>query len=374
MAQDYYSTLGIPKTASAEEIKRAYRKLAHQYHPDKGEKGDAEKFKEVSEAYQVLSDPSKRSQYDQFGSAYNGARGQGGGPQGFSGFDFSQSMGGFEDAFDIFSDIFGGGAQSRSSRRERGVDLEMELYLSFEEAVFGVEREIQIEKKDTCLKCQGSGAEPGTKISTCPKCHGAGQIRTSRRTIFGQMSQVSTCDVCEGSGKTAETPCSECAGSGTKRRLKKLQIKIPAGVEDGQRIRVSGEGEVGYRGSAAGDLYIRLHVKSHKFFKREGEHIYSEIPISFYQAALGTKVMTETVDGEVELKIPGGTQSGKVFRLKDRGAAILNGSGRGDHFVTVRVVTPTKLNKKEKDYFKKMAEDKGEAVDIDDSLWAKFTG
>jgi molecular chaperone DnaJ len=222
MAADYYTTLGISKTASGDDIKRAYRKLAHQYHPDKGEKGNAEKFKEVSEAYQVLSDPSKRSQYDQFGQAYNGARGQGG-AQGFGGFDFSGfsgGTGGFEDAFDIFSDIFGGGQRQQQSRRERGVDLEMELYLTFEEAVFGVEREVQIEKKDTCPKCEGSGAEPGSKISTCPKCHGAGQIRTSRRTIFGQLASVATCDRCEGSGKTAETPCKECNGSGAKRRLK----------------------------------------------------------------------------------------------------------------------------------------------------------
>jgi molecular chaperone DnaJ len=376
MAQDFYQTLGVGKSASADDIKRAYRKLAHQYHPDKGENGNAEKFKEVSEAYQVLSDPSKRSQYDQFGSAYTGARGQGGGAQGFGGFDFSGfagQAGGFEDAFDIFSDIFSGGTQTRQSRREKGVDLEMELYLTFEEAVFGVEKEIQIEKKDTCPHCTGSGAEPGSKITTCPKCHGAGQIRTTRRTIFGQMASVSTCDRCEGTGKTAENPCKECAGTGAKRRLKTLQVKIPAGVEDGQRIRISGEGEVGYRGSAAGDLYIRLHVRTHKEFKRQAENIYSEIPVSFYQAALGTKVLVDTVDGKVELKVPAGTQSGKVFRLKGRGAHILNGSGRGDHLVTVKVVTPTKLTKKEKEAFKKIAEDHGESVDIDESLWSKFT-
>ncbi|HEX5429885.1 MAG TPA: molecular chaperone DnaJ [Patescibacteria group bacterium] len=377
---DYYSTLGIPKNASAEDIKRAYRSLAHKYHPDKGDKGDAEKFKQVSEAYQVLSDPSKRSQYDQFGQAYNGARGQGGtgaGP-GFGGFDFSGfgqgGMGGFEDAFDIFSDIFGGGAQAKQSRRERGVDLEMEMYLTFDEAVFGVEREIQIEKKDVCQKCEGSGAEPGTKVTTCPKCHGTGQIRNLRRTIFGQMQSVSTCDRCEGTGKIAETPCKQCSGTGTERRVKTLRVKVPGGVEDGQRIRVGGEGEVGYRGSTPGDLYIRLHVKSHPKLRREGENVYSEIPISFYQAALGAKVMVETVDGEVELKVPAGTQSGKVLRLKGRGAPVLNHSGRGDQFVTVRVVTPTKLTKKEKEAFKKIAEDHGESVDIDENLWSKFTG
>lgn len=379
MAQDYYQTLGINKSASADEIKRAYRKLAHQHHPDKGEKGDAEKFKQVNEAYQVLSDPSKRAQYDQFGQAFNGARGQsnaGFGGQGFGGFDFSGfggGMGGFEDAFDMFSDIFGGGAARQQAGRERGVDLEMELFLTFEEAVFGVEKEVKIEKRDTCPQCDGTGAEPGTKVTTCPKCHGAGQIRTTRRTIFGQMAQVATCDRCEGTGKIAETPCRECSGSGTKRRTKTLQVKIPAGVEDGQRIRISGEGEVGYRGSAPGDLYIRLHVKKHAEFKRQAENIYSEVPISFYQAALGTKVLADTVDGKVELKIPAGTQSGKVFRLKSKGAHILHGSGRGDHFVTVRVVTPTKLSKKEKDALKKLANEHGEETE-DESLWSKFTG
>ena len=379
MAQDYYSTLGVSKSASAEEIKKAYRKLAHQYHPDKGEGGNAEKFKEVSEAYQVLSDPSKRQQYDQFGSAYTGARGQGGNYQGFEGFDFSNfaggfgGQGGFEDAFDIFSDIFGGG-QTRTQARTRGVDLEMELYLTFEEAVFGVEREVQIEKKDRCAKCEGTGAEPGTKINTCPKCHGTGQIRTTRRTIFGQMASATTCDRCDGMGKVAEHPCTQCKGTGTERRVKTLRVKIPAGVADGQRIRIQGEGEVGYRGSAAGDLYIRLHVKDHHTFKREDQNIYTEIPISFYQAALGTKVMADTIDGKVELKIPAGTQSGKVFRLKSKGVPDLNGSGRGDHYITVRVVTPTKLNKTEKELFKKLAEEKGEATDVDEGLWSKIVG
>ena len=376
MAADYYQTLGVSKQASAEDIKRAYRKLAHQYHPDTGN-GDPEKFKQINEAYQVLSDPGKRQQYDQFGTNFNNAGGFR--PGASPGFDFSDFASGFGfggqndfgDAFDIFSDMFGGG--TRTSRRERGVDLEMELTLTFEEAVFGVEREIQIEKKDVCQRCNGAGAEPGTKVDTCPKCHGTGQIRTSRRTIFGSLASVTVCDRCEGTGKIPEKPCAECAGAGTKRRKKTLKVKVPAGVEDGQRIRVSGEGEVGYRGSSSGDLYIRLHVKDHREFKREAENIYSEVPLSFYQAALGAKIMADTVDGKVELKIPAGTQSGKVFRLKAKGAPILNGHGRGDHYVTVRVVTPTKLNKKEKELLKKLADEKGESVDIDDSLWSKFT-
>jgi molecular chaperone DnaJ len=369
---DYYATLGVGKTASPDEIKRAYRKLAHEHHPDKSQ-GNEQKFKEINEAYQVLSDPTKRSQYDRFGTA--GAPGQGFNPQGFGGFDFSQGFGNvdFEDAFDIFSDIFGGGATTtRRARRERGVDLEMDLNLTFDEAIFGVEKEIALEKKDACEHCKGSGAEPGSKILTCPKCHGQGQIRTTHRTIFGQMASVATCDKCEGSGKVPEKICSVCRGFGHVRRVKNLKIKIPAGVEDGQRIRIPNEGEVGYKGSNFGDLYLRLHVASKIGFKREGADVYSEAAISFYQAALGTEIDVPTVDDKVRMKVPAGTQSGKVFRLKGRGAPVLNGSGRGDHFVTVHVVTPTKLNKKEKELFKKLAEEKGEAADIDRGFWSKF--
>jgi molecular chaperone DnaJ len=376
MAQDYYQTLGVAKSASAEDIKRAYRKLAHQHHPDK-DKGNEAKFKEVSEAYQVLSDPTKRQQYDRFGTNFqNAARGQGGGAGGFNaqGFDFNDFAQGFgfdmEDPMDIFSNIFGGSRQR--PRRERGVDLEMELDLTFEEGVFGVEKEIAIEKTDACEHCQGAGAEPGSKISTCPKCHGQGQIRITRQTILGQMATAVTCDQCEGSGKVAEHACKDCHGSGKKRRTKRLKVKIPAGVENGQRIRVSNEGEVGYKGSNFGDLYLHLHVGSNPKFKRDGDTIFSEISISVYQATLGTTVQTDTVDGRVSLKVPAGTQSGKVLRLKGKGANRLNGSGRGDHLVTVRVITPTKLSKKEKELFKQLADEKGESVDVDEGFWEKF--
>ncbi|HYC80031.1 MAG TPA: molecular chaperone DnaJ [Candidatus Binatia bacterium] len=379
MAQDFYQTLGVSKTATPEEIKKAYRRLAHEHHPDKGQ-GDPEKFKQINEAYQVLSDPDKRARYDQFGSAYQQTGRQGGGFGGFdpSNFDFGDfgqygfgGQPGFEDAFDIFSDIFGGG---RRASRQRGIDLEMEINLTFEEAVFGVEKEISIEKKDTCVKCSGSGAEPGSKVTTCPKCHGQGQIRTTRRTILGNMATVSTCDQCRGTGKFPEVACKECRGSGQLRRTKTIKVKIPAGVDDGSRVRVTGEGEVGYRGSNSGDLYLRLNVKNHPTLKREGEHIYSETPISFYQAALGTSVDVKTLDGEVNLKIPSGTQSGKVFRLKGKGVPIVNSSSRGDHYVTIHVVTPTKLSKKEKELFKKLAEEKGETVEVDEGFWSKFVG
>jgi len=383
MAQDYYQTLGVSKTASADEIKRAYRKLAHEHHPDKN-KGNEAKFKEINEAYQVLSNQDKRAKYDQFGHNFQNMGGFGGGAGGFGGFSGGAGQGSawdfsnveFEDAFDIFSDIFGGGgAQTRrQTRRERGVDLEMQLELTFDEAVFGVEKEISLEKKDVCEHCKGEGAEPGSKIQTCPKCHGQGQIRVIRRTILGQMQTATTCDVCEGMGKVPEKACAICGGSGQKRRTKTLKVKIPAGVSDGMRIRISGEGEVGYKGSNFGDLYLRLHVQGKKGLRREGADVYSELPISVYQATLGTTVEVMTVDGQVSMKIPAGTQSGKVFRLKAKGAPVLNSSSRGDHFVTVTVITPTKLTKKEKELFKQLAKEKGEAVDVDESFWDKFKG
>ncbi len=370
MAQDYYQTLGVTKTASADEIKRAYRKLAHEHHPDK-DKGNEAKFKEINEAYQVLSDPDKRSRYDQFGAGFQNAAGFGGaGAQGFGGFDFSNIE--FEDAFDIFSDIFGGSRGNNRARRTRGVDLEMNLNLTFDEAVFGVEKEISIEKIDSCEHCKGSGAEPGSKVSTCPKCHGQGQLKVTRRTILGQMQTTTTCDECQGSGKVAERACHECKGTGQKRRVKTIKIRIPAGVENGQRMRIPNEGEVGYRGSNPGDLYLHLHVEEKKGLRREHANVYSEEVISFYQAALGTTIEVPAVDGPVKVKIPGGTQSGRVFRLKAKGAPVLNSTSRGDHFVTVIVATPTKLSKKEKEFFKKQAADKDEEVDVDESFWSKL--
>lgn len=373
---DYYSTLGLSKSASPEEIKKAYRRLAHEHHPDKGT-NDAQKFKDINEAYQVLSDPDKRAQYDRFGSV--GGRGFPGGAGGFNqgydfdfnNFNFGQQNAGFQDAFDIFSDIFGGQG-GQQARRERGIDLEMNLNLSFEEAVFGVEKEIALEKKDNCARCNGSGAEPGSKVETCQKCHGSGQIKIARRTILGNITSVGTCDRCEGTGKVPEHACQECSGSGQIRRIKNLKVKIPAGVENGSRIRMTGEGEIGYRGSKPGDLYLHLFVSKHSSFKRQGGDIYSEVPLSFYQAALGASVNIPTVHGEMKLKIPSGTQSGKVFRMKGQGAPIINSSSKGDHFVTVHVVTPTKLTKKEREIFKQLAEETGETVEVDESFWDRF--
>lgn len=365
MAQnDYYKELGVEKNASADDIKRAFRKLAGESHPDRG--GNADKFKKVSEAYQVLSDPQKRSQYDQYGQTFDEAQRQGGfgggmggmsgNPfEGFGGFGGAQGGGIEFDIGDIFSDIFGG-TQQRNERRARGVDLEMPLSISFEEAAFGVEKKIDLERKDTCPRCAGNGAEPGTKVVTCPKCHGQGAIRTTKRTIFGAMQSQTTCDRCEGMGKIPETPCTECKGSGVKRMRKTVSVKIPAGIDNGQRIRVSGEGEAGYRGSPTGDLYLNINVSPSREFHREGSDLYRNAQISFVQAALGDTLEVPTIepDGKstVKIKIPNGTPSGKVFRVSGKGVDRLGHSGRGDLFVTVDVHVPEKLSKKQKEYLK----------------------
>jgi molecular chaperone DnaJ len=385
MAKNFYDTLGVSKSASTDEIKRAYRKLAHQYHPDKG-KGNEDKFKEVNEAYQVLSNAEKRGQYDQYGQTFEqaqrngGAGGYGGfGGQGNpfgAGFDFSGfgQGGGVEwDLGDIFGDIFGARDQ-RAQRRTRGIDLEMELTLKFEEAVFGVEKTLELEKKDKCPTCRGDGAEPGTKVITCPKCHGQGQIRTQRRTIFGNIQSSVSCDRCDGMGKVPETPCHTCKGSGVLRQKKTIQVKIPAGIDNGQRIRVSGEGEVGYRDTNPGDLYLVVRVQPHPDFKRDGYSLYRDVPISFAQAALGAKANVQTLDGEIELKIPAGTQSGKVFRVGGKGVPHINSSRRGDLFVTARVIVPNKLTKKESELLQKLAGLEGETVEVNKGFWESIKG
>jgi len=372
MAQDYYNILGVSKSASADDIKRAFRKKAHEFHPDKGN-GNAEKFKEVNEAYQVLSDSAKRSQYDQYGTTFdqaqrNGGAGFGGGNPFGGGFDFGQ--GGVEfDLGDIFGDIFGG-RQQRSERRNRGIDLEMGMELNFEEAVFGVEKQIALEKQDACKTCSGNGAAPGAKIVTCPKCHGQGQIRTTRRTIFGNIASSASCDRCQGMGKIPETACKTCGGSGILRQEKTILVKVPAGIDDGQRIKISGEGEAGYRGSGAGDLFLAVKVMPHKEFKRDGFNLYFELPVSFTQAALGAKLMVKTLDGDIELKIPSGTQAGAQFRIKSKGVPYINNpKSRGDLIITARVVVPKKLSKNEKQLLKQLADERGESVEIDQSLW-----
>lgn len=383
MAKNYYEILGVSRNATKDEIKRAYRRLAQKYHPDKQGQGDEVKFREINQAYEVLSDDAKRAQYDQFGETFEQARAYGwGGFGGFAGFeDLSDFMRGFGENFsrgpysniefnfgDIFSDIFG---SPRESRREQGIDLEMSLEIDFLESVFGTEKQITLDKRDTCPLCQGSGAATGSKVITCPKCHGTGQLKEYRRTILGSLQQIRVCDQCEGSGKIPEKLCSSCRGRGIKKLSKSVEVIVPPGVEDKQRLKLTGEGEVGYKGSGPGDLYLVIRVKPHPEFKRKGFDIQSEVAISFYQAALGTKVEVNTVDGKVVLKVPAGTQSGKMLRLCGKGVPHLDSRERGDHFVTVRVVTPTKLTRKEKELFKKLAEEQGENVDIDEGFWGK---
>jgi len=386
MDKDFYDILGVPKTASEADIKRAFRKKAHEHHPDKN-KGDATKFKQVNEAYQVLSDSEKRKQYDSYGQTFEQAQRNG---EGFSGFNYGQTggnpSGGFSseggspfgggfgqgevefDIGDIFGDIFGGRSE-RASRKNRGIDLEMGLTINFEEAVFGTVRNITLEKRDKCKACNGNGAEKGTKIIICPKCHGQGQILTQRRTIFGTIQSRIACDRCEGQGKIAEKPCKVCKGSGVNRQEKIIEVKIPAGIDDGQRIRIAGEGEAGYRGSAPGDLYLSIRVLPHKEFKRDGFNLYKELPVSFTQAALGTKINLETLEGKIELRIPAGTQPGTVFKVKGKGVPYMNGRGRVDLLVTARVVIPNKLSREEKEALKKIAEKRGEVVEVDNNFW-----
>lgn len=379
MAKDYYDILGVSKGASQDEIKRAFRKKAHEYHPDKNG-GSPEKFKEANEAYQVLSDDSKRKAYDTYGHNWESSFAQGFGGQGrpgygqnpFEGWDFGNfaGQGGIEfDLGDIFGDMFGG-RRERASRRNKGIDLEMNLSVAFEEAVFGAEKQITLEKRDNCKPCKGTGAEDGGKTITCPKCHGQGQIRTQRRTIFGTIASSTTCDNCEGVGKIPEVACKICGGAGSLRQEKTLSVKVPAGIGDGQSIRIAGEGEAGYRGSSAGDLYLRIRVQSHNDFVRDGINLYKELPISFTQAALGTKLIVETLDGKIELKIPAGTQSGAQFRVKNKGVPHIQNPGkRGDLIITERVIIPKKLSKKEKQLLHQLAEERGEVVEIDENFW-----
>ena len=381
MANNYYDILGVSKSASADEIKRAFRKKAHEHHPDKGA-GNEVKFKEVNEAYQVLSDTQKRGQYDQYGQTFDQAQRNGGGYQqggnpfggGFG--DFSAGggspfggSGGVEfDLGDIFSDIFGS-QQQRTERRSRGIDLEMAITIEFKEAVFGVKKNISLEKKDACKTCSGSGAKQGTKISTCSKCHGAGQIRTTRRTIFGNVASAVVCDDCEGTGKKPEHPCGECGGSGVKRQEKTIEVQIPAGIDNGQRIRIQGEGEAGYRGTKPGDLFLVIKVKESKDFIRDGFNLHKELPVSFTQASLGANIILKTLDGDIELKIPAGTQAGTVLKVKGRGVPHLNSSGRGDLLIVARVIVPQKLSKKEKVLLKQLADERGETVSVDEGFW-----
>ena len=358
--RDYYEVLGVSKTATQDELKKAYRKLARKYHPDlnKDNEEAAEKFKECNEAYSVLSDDQKRAQYDQFGHAAfeNGGMGGGGGFGGAGGFGgFGGS--GMEDIFDMFFGGQGGrGGNRAKSGPQRGADLRFDLEITFEEAAFGLEKEINLYRDETCDHCHGEGAEPGSKVESCPECNGTGYVRFTQNTMFGQMVNERPCSRCKGEGKIISEPCKECRGKGTVKRNKKLKVKIPAGVDNGSRLRVSGEGEAGAKGGPSGDLYVYLYVKPHKFFERDGTTVLCEVPINIVQATLGADIKVPTLDGQVTMKVPEGTQPGKILRLKGKGIPSLRGSGRGDQLVRIKVVVPTKLSDKQKDALRKFAD------------------
>jgi molecular chaperone DnaJ len=345
--RDYYEILGIGKSASADEIKKAFRRLAVKYHPDK-QGGDEAKFKEANEAYEVLSNPDKRQRYDQFGHA--GVGGNGGGAGGSGGFGQGQNINfdfGDLGLGDIFGSFFGGG--QRSQRARRGQDVAVDLVLTFEEAVFGEQKEVALELEDTCKHCKGAGAEPGFSTKTCSTCRGAGQLNRAVNTIFGQINQTVTCDTCRGSGKVPEKPCSVCRGRGVQRQREVLKLKIPAGIDDGATIRLNGRGEA-IQGGEKGDLYVNIRVKPHKKFTREGQLILSTETADMVTAALGGEIDIDTVDGPLTMKIPAGTQSGTDFKLSGHGVpSIRSGGSRGAHIVTIHVATPTKLTKRQKE-------------------------
>lgn len=360
--RDYYEVLGLKKGASDDEIKRAFRKMAMKYHPDKnpGDKQAEEKFKEVNEAYSVLSDADKKSKYDRFGFAgVDPNQGFGGGAGGFGGFS---GFGGFEDIFDMFGGAFGGGfggSSRRANQPRKGRDLQKQVVITFEEAAFGCTKKIDITKYVSCPTCKGEGTKPGTQKRVCPKCNGTGQVTTVQKTPFGAFQSVGTCDQCGGTGKIIDTPCTDCKGNGRTRKQVTLSIDIPAGVDNESVIPIHGQGEPGYNGGPAGDLYIVLEVKPHKMFKRSGADLYLDIPISFDQAALGAEIIVPTLSGKVKYKIPAGTQPGTRFRLKDKGIKMIKREAYGDLYVTVNLEVPTKLNGKQK----KAIEEMGKVVD-----------
>lgn len=341
---EYYDRLGVSKDASQDEIKRAYRKMSKKYHPDiNKEPGAEEKYKEVQEAYETLSDDQKRAAYDQYGpDGANGFGGQGG----FGGFDGGAGFGGFED---IFSSFFGGGATRNPNAPRQGDDLQYRVNLTFEEAVFGAEKEVHYNREATCKTCSGSGTKPGTSPVTCGRCHGQGVINVDTQTPLGVMRRQVTCDVCHGTGQEIKDPCQTCHGTGHEKQSHKVSVKIPAGVETGQQIRLAGQGEAGFNGGPYGDLFVIINVNPSDKFTRDGSTIYYTLNISFVQAALGDTVEVPTVHGNVEMTIPAGTQTGKTFRLKGKGAPRLRGGSQGDQHVTVKIVTPTKLNDAQKE-------------------------
>jgi molecular chaperone DnaJ len=353
--RDYYEVLGVDRTATQDEIKKAYRQKARQFHPDVSDASDAEtRFKEINEAYEILSDPEKRATFDRFGHTVPGGMG--------FGFDF-----GFRDPFEIFEEVFGRGFGFRTSTQRgprRGADLRYDLTLTFEEAVFGVEKEIEVTRYETCPKCRGSGAEPGTSPVRCAECNGTGQVRRVQRSILGSFVNVTTCPTCQGEGETIPIPCLNCKGEKRVYASRKLSVTVPPGVDHGTQIRLAGEGEMGSRGGSSGNLYVVLTVEPHPIFQRRGDDILLELQVNVAQAALGAEVKVPTLEGDEEISIAPGTQSGAVVRLRNRGVPHLRHNGRGDQLVLVRVATPTKLSREQKKLFQEL----GKTLDPE-ALW-----
>jgi len=359
--RDFYEVLGVKKDASEADLKKAFRQMAKKYHPDvnPGDKTAEANFKEVNEAYDILSDPQKRSRYDQFGHAGidpNASAGPFGG--GFGGMDI--------DITDIFDSFFGGGFGGRSSRSknapQRGADLKQRVELTFEEAAFGAEKELNINRREKCPKCGGSGASDSVGPIVCPACKGSGQTQAKQNTPFGQFSTIKTCESCGGEGRIIANPCAHCSGSGTIRKSSRVSVKIPGGIDNGQSVSLRGEGEPGQRGGPNGDLYVTVSVKRHPLFTRDGADVVCEVPITFAQAALGSEIEVPTLDGKVKYSIPEGTQTGTVFRLRSKGIPNLRGGGRGDQFVKTVVEVPKKLNDKQKKLLREFAESSGDEV------------
>ena len=363
--RDYYEVLGLKKGASDDEIKKAYRKMAIKYHPDRNlnNKEEAEAhMKEINEAYDVLKDPQKKAQYDQFGHDAFTAGG-GGGAGGFGGFG-GFGGGGFGDFGDIFDTFFGGGGRSQARRNgpEQGADLRMDIELTFEEAAFGVEKELKVPRMENCTECGGTGAAKGTSPEECSNCHGTGQVQSYANTPFGRMVNSHVCERCGGSGKIIKTPCKECGGRGQKKVNKTIKVKIPAGIDEGQRIRVSGGGQAGKRGGPSGDLYVYVYIKKHELFTREGYDVLCEVPVTFVQAALGDTIEVPTIHGKVEMKVAAGTQSGTIMRLRGKGIPMLRRNGNGDQHVRIKVLTPQKLSSRQKELLKEFADLSGNKV------------
>lgn len=350
MSKDYYKTLDVEKTASDDDIKKAFRKKAHEHHPDKG--GDAEQFKKINEAYQVLSDKTKRQQYDQYGQTFDGAGGGFGGFGNMNAQDFASAFSGFGDIFSGFG--FGG---QRGGRTARGADIAIDVELSLHDVAFGCERDLSLHKNKSCVDCTGTGAEKGSSLKTCETCKGQGQVARVQQTILGAMQSVSACSDCQATGQIPEKNCSTCRGQGSHKQTIDFKVKIPAGIDNGEQIRLRGKGEAGPRGSQPGDLYVRAHVKQHETIKRHGFDLQSRILVPFVTATLGGEIETETIEGQTSVKIPSGTQSGAVIRLKGKGITHLSGSHRGDHYLEVHIDVPKKPSRKAKKLLQELKEE-----------------